>query len=46
MANRNLSPVILLGGLSVNLNHLKTVIVRKKLQLRISKEYTEYSDSS
>ena len=23
MANRNLSPVILLGGLSVNLNHLK-----------------------
>ena len=24
MANRNLSPVILLGGLSVNLNHLKT----------------------
>ena len=25
MANRNLSPVILLGGLSVNLNHLKSV---------------------
>ena len=25
MANRNLSPVILLGVLSVNLNHLKTV---------------------
>ena len=24
MANRNLSPVILLGSLSVNLNHLKT----------------------
>ena len=24
LANRNLSPVILLGGLSVNLNHLKT----------------------
>ena len=24
MANRNLSPVILLGGLSVNFNHLKT----------------------
>ena len=24
MANRNLSRVILLGGLSVNLNHLKT----------------------
>ena len=23
IANRNLSPVILLGGLSVNLNHLK-----------------------
>ena len=27
MANRNLSPVILLGGLSVNLNHLK---IKKK----------------
>ena len=26
MANRNLSPVILLGGLSVNLNHLKTCV--------------------
>ena len=26
MANRNLSRVILLGGLSVNLNHLKTTI--------------------
>ena len=25
MANRNLSRVILLGGLSVNLNHLKTM---------------------
>ena len=25
MANRNLSRVILLGGLSVNLNHLKTL---------------------
>ena len=25
MANRNLSRVILLGGLSVNLNHLKTI---------------------
>ena len=25
MANRNFSPVILLGGLSVNLNHLKIV---------------------
>ena len=24
MANRNLSHVILLGGLSINLNHLKT----------------------
>ena len=24
MANRNFSPVILLGGLSVNLNHLKS----------------------
>ena len=27
MANRNLSPMILLGGLSVNLNHLKTVVL-------------------
>ena len=27
MANRNLSPVILLGGLSVNLNHLKRNLV-------------------
>ena len=27
MANRNLSCVILLGGLSVNLNHLKTNVV-------------------
>ena len=26
MANRNLSPMILLGGLSVNLNHLKRCI--------------------
>ena len=28
MANRNLSCVILLGGLSVNLNHLKTSSMR------------------
>ena len=27
MANRNLSPVILLGGLSVHLNHLKKVVL-------------------
>ena len=27
MANRNLSCVILLGGLSVNLNHLKSTMV-------------------
>ena len=27
IANRNLSRVILLGGLSVNLNHLKTVVL-------------------
>ena len=25
MANHNLSPVILLGGLSLHLNHLKTI---------------------
>ena len=30
MANRNLSPMILLGGLSVNLNHLKTTKVTFK----------------
>ena len=29
MANRNFSPVILLGGLSVNLNHLKTQVKTK-----------------
>ena len=28
MANHNLSPMILLGGLSVNLNHLKSVFLR------------------
>ena len=27
MANHNLSCVILLGGLSVNLNHLKTIVL-------------------
>ena len=26
MANHNLSPMILLGGLSVNLNHLKSLL--------------------
>ena len=31
MANRNLSPVILLGGLSVNLNHLKTGMREKQV---------------
>ena len=31
MANRNLSPVILLGGLSVNLNHLKSTIISQQL---------------
>ena len=47
MANLNLSLVILLGGLSVNLNHLKTVVtsryrthlesdLRKSLQARLS----------
>ena len=29
MANRNLSRVILLGGLSVNLNHLKSTVSKK-----------------
>ena len=29
MANRNLSRVMLLGGLSVNLNHLKSDICQK-----------------
>ena len=40
MANRNLSCVILLGGLSVNLNHLKTT-VRSKLPL-ICMKYLTY----
>ena len=31
MANRNLSHVILLGGLSVNLNHLKSAFVEELL---------------
>ena len=35
MANRNLSCVILLGGLSVNLNHLK--IMPSKARLKILK---------
>ena len=30
MANRNLSCVILLGGLSVNLNHLKTTSINNQ----------------
>ena len=38
MANRNLSRVILLGGLSVNLNHLKKVIL-DNLFLHISANF-------
>ena len=34
MANRNLSPVILLGGLSVNLNHLKNQQLLQKYHCR------------
>ena len=36
MANRNLSCVILLGGLSVNLNHLKTRIKKRTGEQGIS----------
>ena len=36
MANRNLSPVILLGGLSVNLNHLKTAKKRRTERVYIN----------
>ena len=32
MANHNLSPVILLGGLSVNLNHLKLKVIKENSQ--------------
>ena len=35
MANRNLSCVILLGGLSVNLNHLKTTCTAAADQLQV-----------
>ena len=38
MANRNLSPVILLGGLSVNLNHLKTKENKTKTRVSNKKE--------
>ena len=34
MANRNLSRVILLGGLSVNLNHLKTIDPKQADQVK------------
>ena len=47
MANRNFSPVILLGGLSVNLNHLKT-LMKLKITISVSDngvliEYNEFS---
>ena len=35
MANRNLSPVILLGGLSVNLNHLKMTGIGHRICLKV-----------
>ena len=38
MANRNLSCVILLGGLSVNLNHLKTGKKKTKSRAQIERE--------
>ena len=46
IANRNLSRVILLGGLSVNLNHLKTLYLwiimskKKRRQQREGKLHT------
>ena len=39
MANRNLSRVILLGGLSVNLNHLKTHPTSLKTRQQMSKSF-------
>ena len=41
MANRNLSPVILLGGLSVNLNHLK--MTQSKSWIKNSKLFYMYA---
>ena len=41
MANRNLSRVILLGGLSVNLNHLKTTDFSLKIGDTVIKPVTE-----
>ena len=42
MANRNLSLVILLGGLSVNLNHLKTKTFKQNWILLISFRIIEF----
>ena len=42
MANRNFSPVILLGGLSVNLNHLKTTVTFNFLYLDYLKVKFQY----
>ena len=41
MANRNLSRVILLGGLSVNLNHLK--MTQSKSRIKNSKLFYMYA---
>ena len=41
MANHNLSRVILLGGLSVNLNHLKIKIVLQLLTILLKETITD-----
>ena len=46
MANRNLSRVILLGGLSVNLNHLKTSRIKLEITRVFSIVDTEFEQKS
>ena len=41
MANRNLSRVILLGGLSVNLNHLKTMKKSERVLVQIGHNWCD-----
>ena len=43
MANRNFSPMILLGGLSVNLNHLTTTKNHLKYLLLLALAYLSVS---
>ena len=51
MANRNLSRVILLGGLSVNLNHLKIQFQSEKRSfqdqyIKYGKQFSEEADDT